>query len=667
LSTEEPGKTGGAAAAPPRQRDLTAEILRHFWEKRLFIAKVMAVAVVVFAVALLLVPRKYRAEATIILLPPRFTSDVRTEPLSVATAKSLLVSGELVQEIIDTIRAGRNALDAKGADGAAALAGADPGQVARALGVPDGGTPEYISRLTQSEIATLATLRKADVEGWTAEELARSLETEDIIEKKTAADIKVSPLIRLRVIADSGRTAQLVANTWAILFERKYDEITNLKTRKQVESIEKQQKASQKELEDAYREIVAFKAANNLELFQRKIDEYSQSLQGFLNQRILKENSLRTEERRLSELQRVYAAVTENGQWLGLVDFSAALTTAPSAGRPLKNPDAPATTDVYAAIRDKVIQSREGFLSAVGDSTKFNREYPVETMTKSRDQMQADLLTAQSRMRQQRTQMEALEGTLRSVDAQLSATQRVIVLGKQVPDETIGSAVAGGRGQALRELSQVRFQEEMVNPAWEKLEEQRVEVSRELASARFEMESLEAKMPAMERELEALQRRTHAAQMLEKTVTDSVKRWQEVQQELSDSFVDMNSTIYNTGRQIALLKQELEQLDDDCSRTEVLVQEYQGKYDSAAARLQVLEARQRAVQRNADLMLQKLQDAQVARDQGLSDVSVAASAVAPMRHFFPKRTLSMAILAAITLAALLAALGRAKYLETRHP
>jgi uncharacterized protein involved in exopolysaccharide biosynthesis len=96
-----------------------------------------------------------------------------------------------------------------------------------------------------------------------------------------------------------------------------------------------------------------------------------------------------------------------------------------------------------------------------------------------------------------------------------------------------------------------------------------------------------------------------------------------------------------------------------------MVSEYQGKYDAASARLQVLESRQRAVQRNADLLLQKLQEAQVARDQGLSDVSLAASAVTPMRHFFPKRTLSLAILSAITLFVLLAAMGRARYLEIK--
>ena len=664
MSTENPGTSGGATTEPARQRDLTAEILRYYWQKRILIAKVMGAAIAVFIVALLLVPRKYRAEATIILLPPRFTSEVRTEVLSVATAKSLLESGELVQQIIDTVRAGREALVAAGGGAnAESLAGAEPTAVAAALKMTAGPVAEFISRLTPAEVRTLAQLRQSDVEDWTAEELSKSLETEDIIEKKTAADIKVSPLIRLRVVADSGQTAQLLANTWAILFESKYDDITNSKTRKQYDSIEKQQKASQVELEATHKAIVEFKAANNLELFQRKVDDYSLALQGFLNQRILKDNTLRSEERRLTELQRMYAAVTEDGQWLGRVDFASALSTAPVVmGMPPKG--APTDNDVYAALRTKVIEGRDNFVIAVRTAGKFNDQYPLSVMSKDADQMQVDLLDAQSRLRRGRTKMESLEGTLRSIDAQLSATQKVMVLSTQVPNETIGAALAQGR-DTVRALAQVQFRQEQVNPAWETLEVQRAEVTRELSSIQFEIESLTGKIPVMDRDLAQLQRRIYEAQMIERTITDSLKRWQDIQQELSDSFVDTNASIYNSGRQIALLRQEVIQLDEDCSATEAMVSEYQGKYDAASARLQVLESRQRAVQRNADLLLQKLQEAQVARDQGLSDVSLAASAVTPMRHFFPKRTLSLAILSAITLFVLLAALGRARYLEIK--
>lgn len=665
MSIEKPGTSGGAVVAPARQRDLTAEILRYYWQKRILIAKVMGVAIVLFIVALLLVPRRYRAEATIILLPPKFTSEVRTEPLSVATAKSLLESGELVQQIIETVRAARAALlAAGGAANAEALAGAEPTTVSAALNIPDGPLADYISRLTPDEIRTLEQLRQSDVEDWTAEELSKSLETEDLVEKKTASDIKVSPLIRLRVIADSGQKAQLLANIWAMLFESKYDDITNSKTRKQYDSIEKQQKASQLELEAAHKAIVEFKAANNLELYQRKIEDYSVALQGFLNQQILKDNALNGEERRLKELQHMYAAVTDNGQWLGRVDFATALSTATAPVRerayPVEEPDS-----VYAALHTKVLEGRDNFLVAVKTAGQFNEEYPLSVMTKDRDQMQADLLDAQSRLRRGRTKMDSLEGTLSSIDTQLSATQRVIVLNTQVPNETIGAALAQGKEQTVRALAQVQFQMESINPAWETLEAQRAEVTRELSSVRFEIDSLTAKIPDMDRSLQALQRRIYDAQMIEKTVTDSVKRWQDIQQELSDSFVDTNASIYNSGRQIALLRQEVKQLDEDCSETEAMVSEYQAKYDAASARLQVLESRQRAVQRNADLLLQKLQEAQVARDQGLSDVSLAASAIRPMRHFFPKRTLSLAMLAAITLFVLLAALGRARYLEIR--
>ena len=82
-----------------------------------------------------------------------------------------------------------------------------------------------------------------------------------------------------------------------------------------------------------------------------------------------------------------------------------------------------------------------------------------------------------------------------------------------------------------------------------------------------------------------------------------------------------------------------------------------------SARLQILESRQKAVQRNADLLLQKLQEAQLAKDQELSDISIAAPAVMPERHFFPRRSVLLVALTLLTFAVLAGALARRKYME----
>jgi uncharacterized protein involved in exopolysaccharide biosynthesis len=54
------------------------------------------------------------------------------------------------------------------------------------------------------------------------------------------------------------------------------------------------------------------------------------------------------------------------------------------------------------------------------------------------------------------------------------------------------------------------------------------------------------------------------------------------------------------------------------------------------------------------LLFQKLQDAQTAVAEEISDVTVAARAVMPSRHFFPRRSLLLPALTLLTMLVLLA-------------
>ena len=99
--------------------------------------------------------------------------------------------------------------------------------------------------------------------------------------------------------------------------------------------------------------------------------------------------------------------------------------------------------------------------------------------------------------------------------------------------------------------------------------------------------------------------------------------------------------------------------------TKALADYYQQQYDSASAELQVLETRQKAVQKNVDLILEKLQAAQSAVTAEISDVSLAARAVTPARHYFPPRTLLMVVLTLMTFLVLTGLLARNRYMEIR--
>lgn len=703
--TDEPRSPARGRATPPN-RDCPAMIAAHLWNRRLFIAKVLGIAIVLYAIVLLLIPNRFRAEATVIILPPRFTSEVRTEPLSVSTAKSLLESGEIIQQIIVTVRDARSALAKYVLDHAGdrqvlgQLSGMPQEQVERALSLKDPTLAAYLGRLSAGELSALAGLDSSEVEDWTVEELEQSLESEDIVEKKTASDIKLSPLLKLYAVADSAPESQLLANTWAWLFEKKYDELTSQKTRGQYESIEKQQRESQTELARVQSLIVDFKAQNNMELYQKQIDEYSEDFREFTNQLVIKGNALQSERKKLTMLYAVVKSVeTSGGRWLGRVDtgdiadFVAsgtpesgpeqALQTSSLADEVLTSslaaaglaeegvpgqPEAIASetagsAELLANLRTKVEQSRERILTGLSDLRSFYQKYPVKLMESQRDQLQKDYVESLGKYRMGQVRLQVLQKSLASLDGQLSRTKQAIQFNTGVPDISIAQAIMSGQKQEMEKLSRLRFEREEINPVWNGLQAERTKMGQELEMTRNEVNELEAVLQDRERQVQDLQDRIYQAQASEALVRDNLTRWQHANTDLFQNYVETNNTIYNTSRDVTLLAQEVQQLEQATSRTKQLVEHYQQLYNGAAAELQRLESRMRAIQRNADLLLQKFQEAQIAIREEVSDVSIAAAAVTPQKHFYPKRSLSLAVLTLLTAAALLGMLARSKYLE----
>ena len=656
--------------APARRQDMVGELIAHLWQRRVFIAKFMAATILILVVVLLLIPKKYRAECTIILIPPRFVSEVRTQSLSVPTARSLLMSGEIMKQVIDLAKTGNAMLlnYAKSVGGNDALSRQlESGEALdfQKIAGGDSTVAGWLDKLSAGELEALLEYDPAELEDWTVDSLIQSFSSEEIIEKKTATEVTLSPIIKLLVVSDTGTRAQLLANTWAHIFEKKYDEITNSKTRRQYESIAKQQQASQVELDNITSEVVAFKALNNIALYKRLLEEHSTNLGRFTTQRTQTAKQLADAQRMLDEMIHVNLAVADDkGSWIGYYSPSADFNTTDLEAylsNALQAP--PGIAPQYRSLREKAVESLQMMQTSMGEVENFYLKYPVEMMEKDLAQMQTDYITAESRLRTATIRLKTLSDALSAIDEKLSSTKQFLVLSTQVPAETIGQAVATGRPEDVRRLSNVQFQEERMNPVWESLQKQRAEIGNEFEQVQSEVASLEANLPAKRTELTSLQAELYRSRMREKLMKNNLANWTEMNRELSANFTKNNSDIYTTQQLTLFLTQQLEQLDEETSRSRMLVEEFQAKIDMAEAQMQLLETRQRAVQKNADLLLEKLQAAQVARDQELSDISIAARAVAPARHFFPRRSIFLILLTFVTFALLTGALSRQKYIE----
>ncbi len=650
--------------------DVIREIFAYWWAQRAFVLKVLAIVSVLAIAILLVIPNRYRAEAKVIILPPKFSSEIRTEPLSVITAKNLLQSGELVDQLITTIRRARPYAEKflkqyETPDRAATtLKALGASAIARKLGSADGDLANFFARLSAAELSALASLDESEIEDWTIEKLSKALDCEEIIEKKTAADVKLSPLLNLYAVANSGAKAQLLVNTWAMLFEKKYDEITNQKTRYQYDYILKQQQEAEQALAKQQQAIVEFKAANNLDLMLREIEEYSADYKEFLNRLVQKRHELENNRRRLQELQAQVAELTDNGVWVGEIEASALMNASAETTLPLTI--SAVGTSPYAESRRRVLELRNRILFYLGQLNKFRSEEPVELMEKEVAQLQRDYLEAVGKLRAGEVRLNVLERSLAALEDRLTSTPRYLILFKDVPDESVAEAIRTGQRQQLSVLAGVQFRREEINPEWTLLSEQKLKLEAEYFQTSNEVTQLREKVARYEREARDLQVRLYQARVTEKALQDSLEMRIKSSRELLQNYLDARNAIHNTALQIGTLEAEIRQLEEDTTKTRRMAEEVQKRYNEASARLQLLEIQLRAVQRNADLLTQKLQDARMAIAQQMSDVSIAAPAATPTKHYFPPRTILLLGIMFLTLVSTLAILGRIRYVELKR-
>lgn len=670
-----PNTTDETKASELRQRqftvdDLIREFVLYWWQHRVWLFKVLAIAIACYIVLLLLIPNRYRAEAKVIILPPKFSPEIRTEPLSVITAKNLLGSGEIIDKLIHTLREAKPLCEKfvkqyeTPERASEVLRAMGEENLRKKLGEKSAYLAKFFQRWSPAELKALLELRESELADWTIELIGKSLECEEIIEKKTAADVKMSPLLNLYAVANEGAKAQLLANTWALLFEQKYDELANEKTRFQYDYILAQQQEAERELARQQERIVRFKAENNLELLLREINEYSDKYKGYLNELVSKRHAYRQLAQRIKELENVLATLrTRDGVWIGEVEAAEIMnpeiaeeaSTAPLFPEQVKTP--------YEKARVRTLETRQRLLYYLAQLGRFQEKEPVELLNRELDQLQQDYLSAVGKLRTAEARVAILRGALASLDALLSTTERVITLMKDVPDLSIAEAIRTGTPQQLKSLANVQFRREELNPAWSLLIEQRLKLEADYQQAVAEVLELQPRVIQYEKESRELQVRAYRARLAEKLLTESVDSRRKALVELMENYLKTRNEIHGSSIQLGQLASEIQELESQTSETKAKAEELQRRYNEASAQLQLMEIQLRAVQRNADLLTQKLQDARMAIAQPVSDVTIAAFAPTPTKHYFPPRTVALVGLTFLTALCLLAYLARVRYLE----
>ena len=170
-----------------------SDYINVVWKRKLLIVLFTFIIMVIAAVFNLMTPNVYQATATLVLLPPKFQTELAPSILSIHTYMNLLKAPELLKAIIDTL----------------------------------------------------------EIEDATVEGLNRNLETEIVEEKYGAQKISYSPLIKLLVRADTPQRAADIANAWAEIFVEKNKNLSTKGKESSLKFIEAQFPKSKEKLEKA--------------------------------------------------------------------------------------------------------------------------------------------------------------------------------------------------------------------------------------------------------------------------------------------------------------------------------------------------------------------------------------------------------------------------------
>ncbi len=660
--------------------DRISQLIKAILEQKYFILKNLAILIVIYVIILLAIPVRFESTALIGIFPPQFSSEVQTKPLTVMTAKEILMSPELQQHIINYMKDGhaviqelqkRKPLDVV----CQYLKSSTTDEIKNEVEFANVDTIRYLQALSNEDIKALLLWKTDDLNELTVDSLAKVLDCEEIEEKKTAVDIIYSPLIRLFAISNNGEKAMVLANTWSYLFEQKYIELTNEKQDMIVNYLEDQQNKSQLELEEIETSIVLLKSVYNTKIYESQIKAYIDVSDRRTRKLLDKQNELMTDTntlRRLSDLRNV---LMKDGLFVGAInsidwdepETSNSLSVELRHLRPTEKDEVPpfeylttlplelqpadlkfytdkenviieeVNKTIYQNIKDQIIQSRTNRENNIKNIQEFERKYPIEEMEMRLNAVQKEVFDLRQEKSEDELRLAANKEIKQNILTELQKTSQTLLLQKSIPAETVSQAKLSKREKALENIG--NLYDEVLNPTWSNLTRRLNTVNSEIDKYTKTIAEIERVLPEKEKTYHSLGIDISKARELKKVFGEALDKWNKSSDEQYSDFMNINKTITTTSLKMFYTKSEIEQLKLDRDRALQMAHDTQKNLDEAQKQFAMLEIKKSALQKKADLLLNKFHQAQMAARNNVNDISFAARAVAPTRHYFPPRTI----------------------------
>ena len=441
---------------------------------------------------------------------------------------------------------------------------------------------------------------------------------------------QIAGILRIKVTWDDPDKAKDIANVWADVFMDNTSHIRKSESDEIAQVILNQFASTEEALEDAETGLLEFRASGGIPLVSQEVKLLTTQL-GKRREYILSmQSELESKRHQLETLSKQVDSLEQAGEWLGLLTH-----------------DIQKLKDNGDPMRRRIIEARKQVTNAEAALSDFENQAKISLIEQelwSEQDRLSGYRNTLAALKVQRPQLKAVSSALTAI---LKNQEDKLVMSRSITTDALWIALSDDQ-QSLDELTNIRLEDELMNPNYQHVERLLVDTEAELAA-------IPNKIAAYEK---LVQETTDRISELEARLREQKRERQVLEDQLA-----LSLQLYDSMKgQYSALKQQWAQLGSEVAILEGQARLALGELEHHEAAVLAAERRLLELQldeerfarsieslsRTYNALAEHAESARLTELQATSDVRFVSPAVAPRSPSSPNHKLNVAI--AIVLA-----------------
>ena len=541
---------------------------------------------VLAAIISLVIPEVWEAQSILVIMPPKFQTDIQQTNFSPITYQNLLESKELAKQIIE--------------------------------------------RLSKKE----ASLKKLKVET-----LQKSMKTKVVIEEKGLNEKSYSPMVKLIVQAETPKLAAEIANTWAEIFVEQNGKLTNNATELSYDFMTGQFSLTTTELFAAEEDLRMYKDNTKLDLLKSQIASEITKLESYRANLTDMKYEYDTKSKRLERLQKILDAQEIDGNWIGNIRANMSYADFLQEKKSFENKSIDLA---FNEIRRQVLNAKGALILGQEQMNNFLETHKIEMMHTQFALQNAELVDTRVELTKDLVRMQSLDSSVQAIRDAIQLQDKYIILKKSITDEALWNNLINSTSTTRldpNKLAQLKLETEEINPIYLGLVKQLVDQEVELNTIRPKLKSQQEKIINLDTVVRILDTQYH----------DNLNQRDRLMNQYSMASVgyDFVAGKYNqTKSDYIALDLEVDQIKAKLAQTMSQVSDLDNKSKLIQSLIYEGEITQQqkvrvvtTISTTYDMISREVEKARLAKSNEISDLKIASRAVEPQQRIWPRRSI----------------------------